>query len=187
MLTFSLPGTPVLTTERLVLRAVRPADAPQMLAMRSDPEVMRHVSRPLLTSHEEALAFIAKVEASVAANEAVQWAMARKDDDLFLGMIGFWRLEREHHKGELGYMLARAHWGVGYMREAIAAVVPFGFRELGFHRVDALTRPENLASIRALEANGFVREGHYRQSVFANGTFHDMLHYGRLAAAASLG
>jgi ribosomal-protein-alanine N-acetyltransferase len=47
VLTIDLSIFPVLTTERLVLRELRPSDAEQVLAMRSDPEVMQHVNRPL--------------------------------------------------------------------------------------------------------------------------------------------
>lgn len=171
----------MLTTERLVLREFRPGDAQQVFNMRSDPVVMRHVSRPLLASIHEASSFIDRVTASVNAADSLQWAITMKGDDTFLGMIGFWRMEKEHYKGELGYMMVRSAWGNGYMREAIAAVVRYGLLDLGYHRVDALVRPENTASIRALEANGFIREGLHRQSVFANGAFHDMAHFGALA------
>lgn len=182
MLRIHLPRFPMLITERLVLRELRPGDAQQVFAMRSDPVVMRHVSRPLLASIHEASTFIERVTASVKAADSLQWAITMKGDDTFLGMIGFWRMEKEHHKGELGYMMARGAWGNGYMREAITAVVRYGFLDLGFHRVDALVRPENMASIRALEANGFHREGMHRQNVFANGIFHDTVHFGMLAS-----
>lgn len=181
MLSFNLPVFPVLTTERLVLRELLRSDAEQVFAMRSDPLVMQHVNRPLAKSMEDATALIDLISANYAANDAVQWAITVKEDDTFIGLIGFWRIVKEHHYGELGYMLARDHWGKGYISEAIGAVVPFGFNALGFHRVEAITRPENVASIRALEKNGFVREGNFKENIFWNGTFHDSLHFGRLA------
>lgn len=157
--------------------------------MRSDPEVMRHVNRPLATTIAEASTLIDLITSMVAANDAVQWAITVKasssrsieSDDTFIGLIGFWRIVKEHHYGELGYMLAREHWGKGYISEAIGALVPFGFNTLGFHRIEAITRPENAASIRALEKNGFVLEGHFRENVLWNGEFKDSLHFGRLA------
>jgi ribosomal-protein-alanine N-acetyltransferase len=181
MLIIDLPTFPILTTERLVLRGLRHSDAERVFAMRSDPLVMQHVNRTLAKSMEDATALIDLIFANYAANEAVQWAVTEKNDDTFIGLIGFWRIVKEHHYGELGYMLAREHWGKGYVSEAIAAVVPFGFHGLGFHRVEAITRPVNVASIRALEKNGFQREGLLKQSIFWNGTFHDSLHFGRLA------
>ena len=181
MLTIHLPTFPVLTTERLLLRELRPSDAAAVLALRSDPLVMHHVNRPLARTMEDASALIDLITSMVAANDAVQWAITLRDDDTFIGIIGFWRIVKEHHYGELGYMLARAQWGKGLISEAISAVVPFGFDTLGFHRVEAITRPANVASIRALEKNGFVREAHFKQNIFWNGAFLDSVHFGKLA------
>ncbi|MBK8498039.1 MAG: GNAT family N-acetyltransferase [Flavobacteriales bacterium] len=181
MLSIHLPEFPVLLTERLVLRELRPSDAEQVFAMRSDPLVMQHVNRPLAKTIEDASALITLITTTVAANDAVQWAITVKGDDTFIGLIGFWRMEKEHYLAELGYMLARDHWGKGLISEAIGAVVPFGFNTLGFHRIEAITRPENVASARALEKNGFVPEAHFRESIFWNGAFHDSLHFARLA------
>lgn len=181
MLSIHLPTFPTLTSERLVMRALRPSDAEQVFAMRSDPLVMQHVNRPLAKTREDASALIELITERWTAKEGVQWALTIKGDDTFIGLIGFWRIVKEHHYAELGYMLSRAHWGNGYISEAIAAVVPFGFDTLGFHRVEAITRPVNVASIRALEKNGFQREGLLKESIFWNGEFQDSLHFGRLA------
>lgn len=181
MLDIQLPTFPILTTERLVLRELRPSDAEQVFALRSDPLVMQHVNRPLARTMEDASSLIELITTTVAANDAVQWAITVKGDDTFIGLIGFWRMVKEHHYGELGYMISREHWGKGYISEAIGALVPFGFNTLGFHRVEAITRPENAASIRALEKNGFAQEAHFRENVLSNGSFHDSLHFGRLA------
>ncbi len=189
MLTINLSTFPILTSERLVLRELRPSDVEQVFAMRSDPLVMQHVNRPIAQNIDDAAALIELIRNRYSGNDAVQWAITLKasssrldgSDDTFIGIIGFWRMVKEHHYGELGFMLARQHWGKGYMSEAIATVVPFGFHRLGFHRVEAITRPANIGSIRALEKNGFVREGHFKENIFWNGAFHDSLHFGRLA------
>lgn len=181
MLTIDLPVFPVLTTERMVLRQLRSSDAEQVFAIRSDPLVMRHVSRPLVLTMEDASLLIDRISTTVAAGDAVQWAMTVKGDDRLVGIIGFWRIVKEHHCAELGYMLARDQWGRGLMSEAIGAVLPCGFNTLGFHKVEAITRPANVASIRALEKNGFVREAHFKENIFWEGVFHDSLHFGSLA------
>ena len=181
MLAVDLHTFPILTTDRLVLRELRHSDAERVFAMRSDPQVMQHVNRPLAKGIEDASALIDLINSMVAANDAVQWAITLKNKDVFIGLIGFWRIVKEHHYGELGYMLARDHWGNGFISEAIGALVPFGFKTLGLHRIEAITRPANLASIRALEKNGFVREAHLKENIFWNGQFHDSLHFGRLA------
>lgn len=181
MLDSPLPAFHELTTERLVLRAPRATDAEAALVMRSDPEVMRHVNRPMATTLEEAQAWLELISARTAANESVHWAITRKGEDRFMGLIGLWRLVKEHHYGELGYTVMREHWGRGYTSEAIGAVVDFGFRTLGLHRVEAITRPQNAASMRVLEKNGFVREGLMRGNILWNGVFQDSVYFGRLA------
>lgn len=181
MLTLALSEFPELHTERLVLRKLRPSDAERMFAMRSDPQVMRYVNRPMATSVDDAVALIALINARITAQEAIHWALTRKGEDTFIGLIGFWRLVKEHHYAELGYTLMQEAWGKGYASEAIASVVDLGFSTLGFHRVEAITRPANTASMRVLEKNGFVREGQLRENIFWNGTFHDSVCYGRLA------
>lgn len=181
MLTIELPVFPILTTDRMVLRQLRSSDAEQVFTMRSDPLVMRHVSRPLAMTMKDASELIDRITTMVAAKDAVQWAMTLKNDDRLIGIIGFWRIIKEHHYAELGYMLARAQWGRGLMSEAIGAVLACGFTTLGLHKVEAITRPANLGSIRALEKNGFVREAHFKENIFWEGTFHDSLHYGLLS------
>lgn len=181
MLTIDLSTFPVLTTARLVLRDPRASDADQVFAMRSDPRVMLHTTRPLARTLADAQALIDRIAAGRAAGEAVQWAMALKGEDVLIGLIGLWRMEKEHEKAELGYMLAHEQWGRGLMSEAIAAVVDFGFRALGFHRIEAVTGPDNLGSIRALEKNGFVREGHFKENIRSNGIFLDSVHFAKLA------
>ncbi len=186
MLTVHLSEFPVLTCERLVLRQLRLCDAERMLTMRSDARVMQHVNRPMAQTLDDAVALIERITNSVAANDAVQWAITLKGDDTFIGLIGFWRFVKEHHYAELGYTLMHEQWGQGYMSEAIAAVVDFGFGPLGLHRIQAITRPQNLASIRVLEKNGFQHEGHFREDILSNGVFHDSVHFARLSIPSYL-
>ncbi|MBP6697016.1 MAG: GNAT family N-acetyltransferase, partial [Flavobacteriales bacterium] len=86
MLSIQLPTFPTLTTERLVLRELRPTDAEYVFAMRSDPLVMQHVTRPLARTIEDASALIDLINSMVAANDAVQWAITLKGDDTFIGL-----------------------------------------------------------------------------------------------------
>ena len=77
-------------------------------------------------------------------------------------------------------MLHPAHWRKGIMKEAIHAVVDYGFNILGFHSIEALLSPENIASSMVLERTGFVKEGHLKESFHFNGKFGDTAIYSRL-------
>ncbi|HEY0977041.1 MAG TPA: GNAT family N-acetyltransferase [Flavobacteriales bacterium] len=183
MLALDLPTFPVLTTKRMVLRQLRASDAERMFAMRSDPVVMEHVNRPMARTVEDATALIDRINGLIADGESLHWAMTLKGEDAFMGLIGIWRLVKEHHYGELGYTMMKEYWGQGYASEAIASVVELAF-QLGLHRVEAITRPGNLASMRVLEKNGFVREGYLRHNILWNGAFHDSVHFGRVVDPA---
>lgn len=183
MLTIDLPTLPVLTTGRLVLRQLQASDAEHMFIMRSDPRVMQHVNRPMAGALEDAMELIALINGRIEAQESFHWAITRKGEDGFMGLIGLWRVVKEHHLAELGYTLMHEHWGRGYASEAITAVTDFGFDGLGLHRIEAITRPANPASMRVLEKNGFVREGLLRQNILWNGVFHDSVHFGRVRKA----
>ena len=181
MLSLNLNPLPTLTAARLVLREVRMEDAPAIFNLRSDPEVMRFVHRPRAVTIDDAIAFITRVQDGQRANTCAQWAMTLKGTDGCIGIIGPWRIVPEHHRGELGYSLARANWGQGLMSEAIATVVDHSFGVLGLHSLEAWTDPRNTASMRALEKNGFVLEAYFKENIFWDGAFSDSVVFGRLA------
>lgn len=181
MLSLHLTPLPILTTSRLVLREVRMSDAPEFFAMRSDPETMRFVRRPLALTIDDAKAFITLVQNNQHTNTSVQWAMTLKGEDTCIGVIGPWRIDLENHRGELGYMLARAHWGQGLISEAIATVADYSFNVLDLHSMEAWTDSRNAASMRALEKNGFTKEAYFKENIFWDGAFSDSVVFGRLA------
>jgi len=69
------------------------------------------------------------------------------------------------HRADFGYVLARAHWGKGFMPEAISAVVKVAFTLPSLVRMEATCDVDNKASARALEKAGFSREGLLRKYI----------------------
>jgi RimJ/RimL family protein N-acetyltransferase len=100
--------------------------------------------------------------------------------------VGFVYLVREESNAvefrfaELAYWIAREHWNEGYATAAVAAMVEYGFDELGLHRVKAATFADNEASQRVLEKVGFEREGVAREEAYVEGTWRDCVDYGLL-------
>lgn len=183
MLTIDLSSFPVLRTERLVLRELVAQDAPALFRMRSDERVMRHIPRQLAGTVIEAEELIATIAQGRSENNGITWGIVLKNTDDLIGTIGYYRLQKEHFRGEVGYMLHPDHWGRGYAGEALDAVVAHGFHVLGFHSIEAVTDPGNQASNRLLERQGFVQEAHFRENCFWNGKFLDSLVWSRLAAS----
>lgn len=73
------------------------------------------------------------------------------------------RFDGPAHHLRLGFVLARAHWGRGLMREAVQAVLAEAFAQTGVWRIDALCDVDNPASVRLLQALGFEHEGVLRR------------------------
>lgn len=180
MLTLDLSVFPMLRTERLVLRGIVPTDASVLFAMRTDDRVMRYVPVERPSNVAETERFIATIAKDRAENNGITWCITRDGDDTMIGTIGFYRMNKPHFRAEVGYMLHPDHWGVGYMGEALEAVVEHGFKVLGFHSIEAITDPENHASNALLARHGFVQEAHFKENWYWNGEFLDSLVWARL-------
>jgi ribosomal-protein-alanine N-acetyltransferase len=87
--------------------------------------------------------------------------------------------ESQNRRTELGYALAQAHWGHGYMTEMLCELLQFAL-EMQLHRLTADTDPNNQPSLRLLERLGFRREGYFREHHFVQGEPQDSIMYGLL-------
>jgi len=177
MLTYDFSTFPVLETERLILRRLRDSDVNEIFEMRSDPESMKYIPRPLTQNHEDALAHIAKINEQIDLNQGINWAVTLKGDDILVGLMGFYRTEFENYRAEIGYMIHPGYQRRGIVSEAIQRMVSFAFSNLGLHSIEAVIDPENTASEKALQNNGFVKEAHFRENGFFDGKFIDSVHY----------
>jgi ribosomal-protein-alanine N-acetyltransferase len=175
---------PTLETERFVLRALAPTDAPALLRIMGDPLVTRYFGRGPMETLDEAAEQINKIQLAFAAHEGIRWAITRRGEDHMLGSCGFWRLVLPHFTAEIGYELGREHWGQGIMPEVARAVLGYGFATIGLHRVEAQIHPANGGSRRVLEKLGFVQEGYFRQHYYepAEGIFTDTAVFSLLKA-----
>jgi ribosomal-protein-alanine N-acetyltransferase len=70
--------------------------------------------------------------------------------------------------------------GQGYITEAIKTVVAYGFEQLNLHSIEAIIDPENRASERVLQKNGFVKEAHILENELWEGKFWDTVIYSLL-------
>jgi RimJ/RimL family protein N-acetyltransferase len=154
---------PVLQTERLLLRQTEEKDAEGVFAMESDPVAMRYWSTPPMQEFEQARAAVARAMSHFPNQRGIRWSIVRRADDLFLGHVALFHFSEQSAVAEIGYGLGRAHWGQGYMHEALTAVIEYAFGTLGARRLEADTHPRNAASLRALERVGFRREGLLRE------------------------
>ncbi len=148
----------MLTTARLRLRRWQPADLDAFAALNSDPEVMRYFPAP--RSRADSQASMERNEASFDAEGFGSWVM----DLPGAGFIGFCGLMRPRFTAhftpciEIGWRMARAHWGQGYATEAARAALADGFSRLSLQKIVAFTPAANRASWRVMERAGMTRD-----------------------------
>jgi ribosomal-protein-alanine N-acetyltransferase len=182
MLTLQFHPFPTLTTNRLILRVITEKDVPEIFRLRSNENVMRYIDRPRPQTAEEALIYINAIINALKNNEGITWAISFKHSDQLIGTIGFWRIDKENHRAEIGYMLDDAFQRQGIMQEALNAVLDYGFNVMHLHSVEANINPLNNASKNILEKNSFVHEAHFRENYYYNGKFLDSYVYSLLSS-----
>lgn len=180
MLELDFTTFPVLETERLILRRLTVADTDMMFAIRSNPEIMQYIPRPLAQTKEDIVKHIELVDEKINANECINWAITLKENNIAIGAIGFPHFQTQHFRGEIGYTSLPQYNGKGYVTEALQAVLDYGFSTLKLHSIEALVDPENIGSMKVLEKCGFVKEAHLKDNFFFNGVFLDTVIYSKL-------
>jgi ribosomal-protein-alanine N-acetyltransferase len=175
-----LPTSPQLSTPRLLLRPLQPSDLPGLWPTQSDPEVTRYLPHPAWQSEADAQAWWARSHERVQQAQALHLGLLRQGDQQLLGHLIVFRYDAESARAEVGYALGRAHWGQGYMQEAMGAVVSAAFQAWGLRRLEAEIDPRNGGSNALVRRLGFVHEGLARQRWVNQGVPCDVNLYGLL-------
>jgi RimJ/RimL family protein N-acetyltransferase len=150
-----------LETERLVLRLPRLEDADAAAGHLGDPEVMRFLGGETVP-REHVRAVVRRWLDQWDQNGVGKFVLERRSDRVFVGRVGLnlydpqtwtWVLGGEGQP-ELGWTVAREHWGHGYATEAAHAVRDWARCERGIERLISLIAPTNLRSQRVAEKLG---------------------------------
>ncbi|MDT3428465.1 ribosomal-protein-alanine N-acetyltransferase [Paenibacillus forsythiae] len=165
---------PGLTGRRLRLRAMRWEDADALLRCWSHPESAYWLGIRPLTSREDAEELIRLLLEMERGEESLRWSIELSGGEV-IGSCGYnnWQLQGAF-RGEVGCELSPAFRGRGYMREALALALCYGFEEMGLNRVEAQCHPANLRSGRLLASLGFRREGTLREYRHTPSGFQDV-------------
>ena len=149
---------PTLHTRRLILRPWREADLGPFAAMNADPAVMEFFPRPL--DREESDLAVARIREHFDRHGFGPWAVEVPGIADFIGFVGLAVVSRFEAPFtpavEVGWRLARAHWGRGYATEAARAALAFGFDELELDEIVSFTVPANVRSRAVMERLGMT-------------------------------
>lgn len=171
-----------LTTERLLLRPLRPADAPALHRLVNDWAVVRNLSRlPFPYPRDLADDWIASTARQRDAGTGLHLAITGPDDgpdssaDL-VGCIGL-RLDIAPREGHLGYWVGRRFWNYGVATESVSRLARWAMANLDLDRLVAHVAADNPASAAVLRRAGFREVGQGEETYLARGGRHPVLHF----------
>lgn len=163
----------MIDTDRLTLRKPKLGDAKALLQAYGDPDVMEFIGRGETRDLEQTREWIKRATARWKADGFGPLVIERKEDKKVLGRTGFvvwnsetWQTGTLAEFGddigvvELGWILAKEHWGQGYATEAALAARDYAFRDLKLTRLVSLIMKGNDRSVKVAERIGerYVRD-----------------------------
>jgi RimJ/RimL family protein N-acetyltransferase len=147
-----------LETDRLLLRPFCDADIDAYAAMCADPEVMRYMGDRGVLTREDAWRQMAMLAGHWHLRGFGMWAVEERSTGTFIGRVGL-HFPDGWPDREIGWALARPHWGRGFALEAARAALTHAFEHLRWPRAISLIDPENRRSIQLAERLGEQPEG----------------------------
>ncbi|MEM6965899.1 MAG: GNAT family protein [Bacteroidota bacterium] len=168
---------PQLESDRLVFEQYDQSHAADLLALRSDPLVMKYMDSPPFENIQTAVDRITENRLLFKEENGIVWVIKEKSSDDFVGDFSFWKIDKKNFRGEIGYAMLPRYWGKGYMTETMHTIFAFGFHQLGLHSIVADVNPDNEKSKSVLSKMGFQREAYFRESFYYDGQFLDSLIY----------
>jgi len=147
-------------TQRLRLREWRQQDKPAFARINADPRVMEHYPNPLDRAGSDSL--LERFKAAANSNGVAPWAVERLDTGEFIGYIGLSYFSDGLPFSpctEVGWRLAKVHWGQGFATEGALASLAYGFEELGLDEIVSMTATSNTASERVMQKVGLIKHG----------------------------
>jgi RimJ/RimL family protein N-acetyltransferase len=144
--------------DRLLLRRWRDSDRDPFAALNADPVVTEYLLGPM--TRDRSAAFVERIEAHWDQSGWGLWAVEVPGVAAFIGYIGLWPADDVIGRPavEVGWRLARRHWGHGYATEGAGHALRYGFVTLGLGEIVSFTVPQNERSRRVMERIGLVRD-----------------------------
>ncbi|MGG9963028.1 GNAT family N-acetyltransferase [Ferruginibacter sp. SUN106] len=170
-----------ITTERLIIRNLKPADLNDFHIYRSNPEVTKYQGFDVMTI-EQASQFIEEQKDKQFGNagEWVQYAIENKETKKLVGDCAIKLDEHNTDIAEIGITISHLSQKNGYAREVLSGILDFLFNEINIHRVVETVDAENTASINLLKSVGFREEGHFIENIFFKGSWGSEFQYAML-------
>lgn len=144
---------PIFETPRLVLRRFTEADAPLILELNSDPEVLLYLHERSLRDVEDSRQVIRDIILPQYEKNLGRWAVHTKENNEFVGWCGL-KDRPEINETDLGYRFKKSAWGKGYATEAAEHTLVYGFKKINLREITGRAHIDNIGSLKVLEKIG---------------------------------
>ena len=162
-----------LASNRLEFRPIELADAPDILEIRSNKDVMKFMDSEHHISLSDSEKFVQTNIQTQSEQNGFFWAIIDRDSQKMIGDFSFWQIDHKNKRAQIGYTLKPNYWGKAIMCETMSTLLNFGFNELQLHSFEANINPLNEASKKCLVKKGFKKEAYFRENYYYNGQFLD--------------
>lgn len=166
----------VIRGQQIYLRPITADDTEIVVRWRNKPAVMGNFIHRKPVSREEHENWLAD---KVYKGLVHQFIVCRNEDDMPLGSVYLQHFEEEHKKAEEGIFIGEEQvYGKGIGTEAAKLMLRYVFEELRLHKVVARVLAYNKASIRTHEKAGYVQEAYFKDELFLDGKYEDLIFFG---------
>jgi RimJ/RimL family protein N-acetyltransferase len=163
---------PALGGTTVVLRELRPGDAPSLFTLLATDEVARFISPPPSTLKGFGQ-FVAWALRQRAAGTMACFAVTI--NDTAIGLFQLRRLDNTFELAEWGFAIGSEFWGSGIFKESASLLLRFAFDTVGVRRLEARASVKNGRGNGALRKVGAVQEAVLRRSFWRHGEWHDQM------------
>lgn len=152
-----------------------PGDTMAIFKMRSSQRVNRFIARNEMEAPEAALALVEKTNLAFENKQAIGWAGQIKGTDEIIGTCGFNNIDYDNLRAEIGGEMDVCYWGQKLAQEAVSAILDFGFEKMNLHAIEAKLFADNRSAIYVLQQFGFKKEAHFKDRIYFDQRFFDMV------------
>lgn len=151
-----------LETSRLILKTPELSHFSDLLALRTDPDVMKYIGENgAIQTKEDVSLFLTLAMAYQTKHGFGFCSVFEKESDAFVGQAGLCHLALDDNQAEieLSYRLHKRYWGRGYATELSRALITWGFEHLVVDKFIAVTHADNIDSQKVLKKIGMIHIG----------------------------
>lgn len=164
-------------TDRLIIRLMEEKDIEEVRQIHNDESTLKRLSDPFHVSKEEQLVWFRKISTS---RNSRRFVLVLKESGELCGIFRIDDLDLANRSATIGADIKLTFRNQGYATEAYRKIIDYLFLSVGLHRLQLLTLESNEKALKLYLKLGFSIEGKYREAIFRDGDFVNLVLMGLL-------